>query len=84
MISLNHIYADKTAPLGSGAFGIVFKGLLDGDPVAIKTLQPNAEKSYLKALLSELKIMIHLGKHQNIVEVLGAHTKQLRRGDGFF
>jgi len=48
--------------------------------VAVKTVQRNAEKQYLKALLSELKIMIHLGKHENIVPIIGACTKDLKRG----
>ena len=32
------------------------------------------------ALLSELKILIHLGQHLNIVNLLGAVTKDIRFG----
>jgi hypothetical protein len=32
------------------------------------------------ALLSELKILIHLGQHLNIVNLLGAVTKEIRYG----
>ena len=34
---------------------------------------------YLKALMVELKIMIHLGKHINILNVLGACTQNLKK-----
>lgn len=32
------------------------------------------------ALLSELKILIHIGQHLNIVNLLGAVTKDIRFG----
>lgn len=35
-----------------------------------------ARKSETQALMSELKIMSHLGPHLNIVNLLGACTKQ--------
>ena len=34
----------------------------------------------MMALLSELKILIHLGQHLNIVNLLGAVTKEIRYG----
>lgn len=34
----------------------------------------------LKALISELKIMIHIGQHLNVVNLLGACTKELSKG----
>ena len=71
---------DKTSSLGSGAFGVVLKGLVDGMPVAVKTLSRHAEKAHLKALLSELKIQIHLGNHPNLVRFVGASTKHLNKG----
>ena len=67
--------------LGSGAFGVVMKGTLDKNEVAVKTIKRNADKQYLKALLSELKIMIYLGNHDNIVTFLGAYTKELQKGN---
>jgi serine/threonine protein kinase len=66
--------------LGSGAFGVVMKGTVDDGEVAVKTIKRNADKQYLKALLSELKIMIYLGNHPNIVTFLGAYTKELQKG----
>lgn len=31
----------------------------------------------MKALISELKIMVHLGKHLNLINLLGAVTKDI-------
>lgn len=45
-------------------------------PVAVKELKANAQYIYLKALLAEIKIMIYVGKHENIVEFLGACTQR--------
>jgi hypothetical protein len=38
----------------------------------------------LEALVSELKIMIYLGAHLNVVNLLGACTKSIIRGTCFF
>lgn len=68
--------------LGSGAFGKVVEGTAYGlsrsQPVmkvAVKMLKPTARSSEKQALMSELKIMTHLGPHLNIVNLLGACTK---------
>ncbi|KAG5886437.1 hypothetical protein JTB14_035727 [Gonioctena quinquepunctata] len=70
--------------LGSGAFGVVMKGeakkIVDGEPVtvvAVKMVRRNAEHAYIKALASELKVMVHLGKNLNVVNLLGACTKNV-------
>ncbi|KAB7500972.1 Vascular endothelial growth factor receptor 1 [Armadillidium nasatum] len=39
------------------------------------------DKVHLRALIMELKIMIHLGKHLNIVNLLGAHTSNIDKGE---
>ncbi|KAM4808869.1 platelet-derived growth factor receptor alpha [Rhinophrynus dorsalis] len=68
--------------LGSGAFGKVVEGAAYGlsrsQPVmkvAVKMLKPTARSSEKQALMSELKIMTHLGAHLNIVNLLAACTK---------
>lgn len=38
-------------------------------------------KEQMMALVSELKILIHIGHHLNIVNLLGAVTKDLRYGE---
>ena len=55
-------------------------GEYNGQKIAVKTVQTNAEKLYIKSLLSELKIMIHLGKHPGIVNLVGAQTQSLNKG----
>ncbi|XP_050690899.1 vascular endothelial growth factor receptor 1-like isoform X2 [Eriocheir sinensis] len=67
--------------LGSGAFGKVIKATVTGlegratTTVAIKMCK-RCESRQLEAFIMELKIMIHLGKHLNIVNLMGASTVQ--------
>uniref|UniRef100_A0A672SVU7 receptor protein-tyrosine kinase n=1 Tax=Sinocyclocheilus grahami TaxID=75366 RepID=A0A672SVU7_SINGR len=68
--------------LGSGAFGRVVEATAYGlgrsqsaTKVAVKMLKSTARRSETQALMSELKIMSHLGPHLNIVNMLGACTK---------
>jgi len=49
--------------------------------VAVKMLKERADMSQRRALLAELKILIHVGKHMNIVNLLGAVTKDLIKGE---
>ena len=51
----------------------------DHTVVAVKTLNPFTNKDVLKSLMSELKIMSHLGSHPNIVNLLGAITTNIQR-----
>ena len=37
------------------------------------------DPTYVRALASELKIMVHLGKHLNVVNLLGACTKNISK-----
>ncbi len=71
---------DRTKVLGSGQYGIVYQGSYKGTAVAVKTIQPGADKTYLNALLVELKVMIFIKGHKNVVELLGAYTRELHRG----
>ena len=72
--------------IGAGAFGRVLQGVATGikeneaqTTVAVKTLNPYSNKDILKSLMSELKIMSHLGKHPNIVNLLGAITTNIQK-----
>lgn len=72
--------------MGSGAFGVVRKararGILDNEEitiVAVKMVKRTSDPTYIKALASELKIMVHLGKHLNVVNLLGACTKNISK-----
>ncbi|XP_015205375.2 vascular endothelial growth factor receptor 3 isoform X1 [Lepisosteus oculatus] len=68
--------------LGHGAFGKVMEASAFGigktdslSTVAVKMLKEGATASEHKALMSELKILIHIGHHLNVVNLLGACTK---------
>lgn len=72
--------------LGAGAFGVVVKataqGLLHYEEetiVAVKMVKKQTDNEVMKALVSELKIMIHLGQHLNVVNLLGAVTKNIAK-----
>ncbi|KAK9883627.1 hypothetical protein WA026_001798 [Henosepilachna vigintioctopunctata] len=72
--------------LGSGAFGVVVmgeaRGILSHEKVtlvAVKMVDRNAQQLHIKALVAELKILIYLGKHLNVVNLLGACTKNIAK-----
>ncbi|XP_067203643.1 vascular endothelial growth factor receptor 1-like isoform X3 [Linepithema humile] len=72
--------------LGSGAFGVVMKAEAQGicenksvTIVAVKMVRRTTDPTYVRALASELKIMVHLGKHLNVVNLLGACTKNISK-----
>ncbi|CAL8355141.1 unnamed protein product [Merluccius merluccius] len=66
--------------LGAGAFGKVVEATAYGlgkdnvMRVAVKMLKASAHSDEREALMSELKILSHLGQHKNIVNLLGACT----------
>uniref|UniRef100_A0A8C0G010 receptor protein-tyrosine kinase n=1 Tax=Chelonoidis abingdonii TaxID=106734 RepID=A0A8C0G010_CHEAB len=67
--------------LGSGAFGKVVNATAYGISktgvsvqVAVKMLKEKSDPSEEEALMSELKMMTHIGSHENIVNLLGACT----------
>uniref|UniRef100_A0AAY4DDL1 receptor protein-tyrosine kinase n=1 Tax=Denticeps clupeoides TaxID=299321 RepID=A0AAY4DDL1_9TELE len=69
-------------PLGRGAFGQVVEASAFGiekattcTTVAVKMLKEGATANEYRALMSELKILIHIGHHLNVVNLLGACTK---------
>jgi FMS-like tyrosine kinase 1 len=57
-------------------------GILDHEPittVAVKMPKPPATRPQLVAMMSEIKIMLHLGKHLNVVNLLGCCTVDLAK-----
>jgi len=66
--------------LGSGAYGVVLKGRVRKEVIAVKTVKPLSNKDYVLSLLEEIKVMTYLGRHENITELIGANTSLLRRG----
>uniref|UniRef100_A0A5S6QHY5 receptor protein-tyrosine kinase n=1 Tax=Trichuris muris TaxID=70415 RepID=A0A5S6QHY5_TRIMR len=75
--------------LGVGQFGHVFKGAIvhsHGNkvpPLTVAVKMPRVGKNvdHQSALLSELKIMIYLGFHPNVLSLIGAITKHMVRGE---
>uniref|UniRef100_I3K9I3 receptor protein-tyrosine kinase n=1 Tax=Oreochromis niloticus TaxID=8128 RepID=I3K9I3_ORENI len=68
--------------LGRGAFGKVMQASAFGinkgtscKTVAVKMLKEGATANEHKALMTELKILNHIGNHLNVVNLLGACTK---------
>ncbi|XP_027861113.1 receptor-type tyrosine-protein kinase FLT3 [Xiphophorus couchianus] len=68
--------------LGSGAFGTVVQATAYGinksgvsQQVAVKMLKEKHESVEKEALMSELKMLTHIGQHANIVNLLGACTE---------
>lgn len=67
--------------LGSGAFGMVVQATAYGinkpgvsQQVAVKMLKEKHQSVEKEALMSELKMLTHIGHHTNIVNLLGACT----------
>ncbi|XP_066027187.1 fibroblast growth factor receptor 4 [Pocillopora verrucosa] len=65
--------------LGKGEFGEVKKGVYlrtDGNelPVAVKILKDNKDRQQRMALIKELETLIQVGRHPNIVSLVGACT----------
>ncbi len=48
--------------------------------VAVKVPNPAAGINGLQSLLKEVKVMLHLGKHDNIAYMIGCCTENLRQG----
>ncbi|XP_015239843.1 PREDICTED: receptor-type tyrosine-protein kinase FLT3-like [Cyprinodon variegatus] len=68
--------------LGSGAFGMVVQATAYGidkpgvsQQVAVKMLKEKHQSVEKEALMSELKMLTHIGQHTNIVNLLGACTE---------
>ncbi|XP_047236446.1 fibroblast growth factor receptor 1-A isoform X2 [Girardinichthys multiradiatus] len=71
-------------PLGEGCFGLVMMGEVLGldkekpnrvTKVAVKMLKPDATEKDLSDLISEMEMMKIIGKHKNIINLLGACTQ---------
>ncbi|KAH6820597.1 hypothetical protein C2S53_014346 [Perilla frutescens var. hirtella] len=56
--------------IGEGGFGIVYRGLMNGVPVAVKILKVSAELEITKDLRSEVKILARI-HHKNLIRILG-------------
>lgn len=66
--------------LGSGAFGVVHRGILlpQKQEVAVKMLPERASIDDIEGFLREISLMKSVGKHENIVGIVGHVTKDYR------
>ncbi|XP_037082735.1 vascular endothelial growth factor receptor 1-like isoform X2 [Pollicipes pollicipes] len=74
--------------IGSGAFGRVLRAEAIGltprqtrTVVAVKMPKSGSDPDQIRSMMSELKIMIQLGKHLNVVNLLGAVTVHAEHGE---
>lgn len=68
---------------GRGDTGAVQKVSLVHRRDQVVTIMKTCEigsKTSLKSLLSELKVMLYLGRHENLVNFIGAYTQELSKG----
>ena len=74
--------------LGAGCFGVVVKaeavGIKGSDEisktVAVKTMRSKTNVTALEDLVAELKVLIYLGSHLNVINLLGACTTKIHKG----
>ncbi len=91
--SLMMNFVDPGAILGTGEFGIVYKGKLDvgqesapstssknQTTVAIKTVNQTSGLNGIRSLLKEVKVMLYMGQHNNIAKLIGCCTDKIREG----
>lgn len=72
-IDFNEIRLQTT--IGKGSFGEVYKGIWNGQLVAVKILKANLGEQQLNEFRSEVRIMTKL-HHANIVKFMGACSKE--------
>lgn len=65
--------------LGEGAFGVVMKASMDTPDgtktVAVKMLREDHNDEDVKILVSEMEVMKRIGRHPNIINLLGCCTQ---------
>ena len=81
------MYVESGTHIGDGCFGVVVKaeaaGIKGSDEisktVAVKMVRSTTNAA-LEDLVRELKVMIYLGSHLNVINLLGACTKNINKG----
>jgi hypothetical protein len=64
--------------IGKGAFGVVYKAKHKDKGVVAVKMATTDQKATFQTILLELKVILYLGYHPNIVEFIGAVTGEIR------
>ena len=80
------MYTEKV--LGTGAFGRLMQAQAIGlnlgdesfDTVAVRISPSKSNIKAVEVLVNEMKVLIHLGTHSNVVRFLGACTTDISKG----
>ncbi|XP_031619905.1 platelet-derived growth factor receptor alpha-like isoform X2 [Contarinia nasturtii] len=79
---LKKLYIGKV--IGQGSFGVIHRGVAHGilsneetTKVAVKVSNGICDDEELRLLVNELKILMHMGLNLNVVNLLGAVTKNI-------
>jgi len=69
--------------LGKGEHGAVYSGNIASckESVAVKTTCLSLSAESAKQLLAEIKILIYVGKHENVINFIGAYTAEKVTGN---
>ncbi|XP_035713892.1 fibroblast growth factor receptor 3 isoform X2 [Folsomia candida] len=88
-IPLSKLVINYITPLGKGNFGVVYKanflaeedlpGHMNERMVAVKTVPRFATSQHFMQLLRELQILNYIGNHDNIVNLIGACTTDVKQ-----
>ncbi len=72
--------------MGSGNFSHVVRGYyeIEKRSVAIKIANTTTNTDDFKMMLTEIKIMIYIGSHDNVVKFIGASTAEIRDRNKIF
>ncbi|OXA44719.1 Fibroblast growth factor receptor 1 [Folsomia candida] len=88
-IPISNLVINYITPLGKGNFGVVYKanflaeedlpGHMNERIVAVKTVPRFATSQHFMQLLRELQILNYIGNHDNIVNLIGACTTDVKQ-----
>jgi hypothetical protein len=73
-----HITTGEGDIIGKGAFGIVYKAKHKDKGIVAVKMAMTEQKATFQTILLELKVILYLGYHPNIVEFIGAVTGEIK------
>jgi len=73
-------FLDLFSLLGQGEHGHIYKGMLTCSRVDVAVKASRCSAISVKQILSEMKILANVGKHENVLYLLGANTSEIEKG----